>query len=575
MPNVLIVEDNVDLANVIRSLLEFENHFVEVVHTGDEGLLHVISKPYDLIILDWDLPGVSGLEILTKFRANHASTPVIMLTGKDGIDDKEMGLDKGADDYVTKPFNLKELGARVRAHLRRAASLPDATGGSAQLFLKDVRIDTESRRASKGARTYALSEREFEILTFAAKYPHIRPTDKQLLEEIWKDDGEKSDQKLRMTIRRLRKKLDPAGSIIFPHLFAGADNSSWTDTDPLLGTIFNDKYEVIKPIGDGGSGAVYIANHLTLNAPVALKVLQAHIAAKSDSARRFHREAQLLGSISHPNIVSVKDFGVTEFGSPYLVMELLVGGSLSEILETSKHLSIVRCLEIFIQIAEALEFAHSQGLVHRDIKPSNVVLTKTHNNQVLVKIIDFGMARPVDLDAKYESITQTGEVLGSPPYMSPEQCRGEEIDARSDIYSLGCALFESATGNLAFSGENPVEILVKQVMETAPEPVFPGSELPAGLQEKFKNVVQKCLEKDPLERFQSATQLKQALYDLYRLANPPAIPAQIDESDRTAQNKQRLLPSHSEVSSITKNFSFGAWLEEKKNLLNWLTARFH
>ncbi|HEY9733661.1 MAG TPA: protein kinase [Drouetiella sp.] len=578
MPNILIVEDNVDLANVIRSLLELESHIVEVVHNGDEGLTHALSRPYDLIILDWDLPAVSGLEILSKFRALSASTPVIMLTGKDGIDDKEKGLDKGADDYITKPFNLKELGARVRAHLRRAHNSPGAGAIGTQFYLRDICIDPVNKRAARGARTYSLSENEFEVLAFAARYPHISPSSKNLLNEIWKNDVEKTEQKLRMIVRRLRKKFDPAGSIIFPHLYHGIDKHSGeniSDSDPLIGSIFNDKYELIEPIGDGGSGTVYIANHLALKTPVALKILQTHFTPQSDTARRFHREAQLLGSISHANIVAVKDFGVTEFGSPYLVMELLTGGTLCEILETCHHLPVDRCLQIFTQVAEALEFAHSKGLVHRDIKPSNLMLTKTDRDQVLLKVIDFGMARPVSLDGKYENITQTGEVLGSPPYMSPEQCRGEEVDARSDIYSFGCALFESISGRLPFSGENHVQIFVKHVTELAPDLTMPGSELTEHAQEAVKTVVRKCLEKDPEKRFASARQLKQALLQL-SLTDEKLIENETPGKDRlhTAEDESKLPSVLSDENSAETIFSLSDWLNKKKILLDWLAARF-
>lgn len=515
MPNVLIVEDNVDLANVIRSMLEFESHSVDMTHNGDEGLSKILSKPYDLIILDWDLPNVSGLEILKAFRATRANTPVIMLTGKDSIDDKEVGLDGGADDYITKPFNLKELGARIRAHLRRAAS-----PSSEILHLGDIRIDIQNRRATKGARTYALSSNEIDLLALAAKYPHIRPTSRELLDEIWKNDLEKPEQKLRMIMRRLRKKLDPTRSIIFPHLYiddatnrnsASSEAAEDTESDPFVGTIFNEKYEMVELIGGGGSGLVYIAKHLTLNIPVAIKILHMTFAAQSDTERRFHREARLMAELSHINIVCVRDFGISEIGPPYIVMELLEGGSLSDIVETGKQLPIKLLVDIFMQVTTALEFAHANGLVHRDIKPSNVVLTKSNKGDVVVKLIDFGMARSIAIETNHANITQTGEVLGSPPYMSPEQCRGEPVDSRSDIYSLGCALYEAATGRLPFSGDNPVEILVKHVMQSAPEPDLSKSGMTLSMQTDLKAILDKCLEKNPADRYQSAVELRQDL----------------------------------------------------------------
>ncbi|MBS1956907.1 MAG: protein kinase [Cyanobacteria bacterium SZAS-4] len=514
MTNVLIVEDNVDLANVIRSLLEFENHTVDVFHSGDDGLANILVKPYDLAILDWDLPGVSGLQILSQFRQTGARTPVIMLTGKDGIDDKEAGLDGGADDYITKPFNLKELGARVRAHLRRATASRNKS-----VNLADISLDCSNHQVTKGARTFALTPLEFQLLEIAAKYPHLQPSFEDLAKTIWPGGREKDDSKLRLALRRLRKKLDPTGKILFAHLKSDANAASQPkpgteperepDSDPFLGTIFNGKYEILQLIGGGGCGLVYTAKHLMLETTVAVKVLHLNISSNSDTARRFHREAKLAGQLSHPNIVSVKDFGISEQGPPYIVMDLIEGTSLAETLVLHGRLPALHVINIFYQACAALEHAHSEGLVHRDIKPSNLMLMNDGAVDPTVKIVDFGLARTIEVEQGLANITQTGDVIGSPPYMSPEQCRGEVVDKRSDIYSVGCAMFEALHGKPPFMGADPVAILIKHVMEQPPAIIIEN--VPPPLDTAISKVVAKCLEKNRNDRYQSAAELMEAL----------------------------------------------------------------
>jgi DNA-binding response OmpR family regulator len=539
---LLVVEDNLDLAGVVRSLLEFEGHRVEVVHSGTEGLSLILSRPYDLVILDWDLPGVSGLDILAAFRKIGARTPVIMLTGKDSIEEKELGLDGGADDYLTKPFNMKELGARVRAHLRRSGAGGAASSG--QVSLGDISLDGANLRASRAGRNHALPEAEYRLLEFAAKYPHIRPSFADLAAVVWSDQQEDNLQKLQAAIRRLRKKFDPAGQLIFPHLSTvmasegsggnvsstvskavssaissggtGSSDQSDFDEDLLSGLILNGKYELGAPIGGGGCGVVYRGRHVDLDTEVAIKVLHINVLANSDTVRRFQREAKIAGLLAHPNIVAVRDFGFSEQNLPYLVMELVDGASLSEVLQQGGRPALGETIDIFVQACAGLACAHEKGLVHRDIKPSNLMLTNGGQGRVLTKIVDFGLARAVEADLGQTKITQTGHVLGSPPYMSPEQCRGEALDARADIYSVGCALFEALHGRPPFCGGAPLDILVNQV--TSPPPVLVLSDQAPLVQKHINDILQRCLQKDPQLRYQSAAQLGTVLSEFAELA---------------------------------------------------------
>jgi len=556
MPRVLVVEDNIDLTNVVRSLLEFENHSVDIFHTGTEGLYYILANPYDLVILDWDLPEVSGLEILKQFRQRGARTPVIMLTGRSTVEDMEAGLDEGADDYLAKPFNMKELGARVRAHIRRAGN---ATNDS--INLGDINIDLINKRVSKGGRTHTLPEPEFQLLELAAKYPHIVPTSEDLLASIWSGDLEKSEPKLKMAIRKLRKKFDPKGSVIFSHLYpelrsdgVGPFNKNLADADldidPYLGTIFNDKYELVELIGGGGSGLVYRATQLNLGSNVALKVLHMKALSLSDTLPRFQREARVTGLLSHLNIVAVRDFGVAEKGEPYLVMELVDGASLAEYLKQYGRPPLREVIDIFSQACAGLEHAHQKDIVHRDIKPSNLMLIHNGDEGVVVKVVDFGLARSVNV-SQGEQITQIGDVLGSPAYMSPEQARGEALDRRTDIYSLGCALFETLQGVPPFVGSDSVDILVKQITSDAPEMTLDG--LAPLLQIKLNTIVGKCLAKDREQRYQSAAQLKEALGQVM---------------------SGQAVPEVTPVEALSQSVKLGSWSGRKEELLSWFNRRF-
>lgn len=555
MTRVLIVEDNLDLANVVRSLLEFENHTVDVFHTGTEGLHSILSNPYDLVILDWDLPGVNGFEILTQFRQIGARTPVIMLTGKDTIEEKEAGLDGGADDYLTKPFNMKELGARVRAHIRRSA-----VGSSTTINFGDISLDCANQRATRGGKTHQLPVQEFQLLEFAAKYPHIKPSCEELLKSVWPSDTDKNEQILRMAIRRLRKKFDPTARLIFSHLFPEAkqafdsldENGGDTapDADPFIGTILDGKYELTDLIGGGGSGLVYRGKHVVLGNTVALKILHLSVLSRSDMVQRFQREARLTGLLSHPNIVAVRDFGLSQQNQPYLVMELIEGASLGEVLEKHGRPPLFECVNIFYQACAGLEHAHKKGLVHRDIKPSNLMLTDNGTAGVMVKLVDFGLARTTAVEPGIAKITQTGHVFGSPPYMSPEQCRGMEVDARADIYSVGCAFFEALQGWPPFLGKDPVDVLIKHVSEPPPPLVF--EDVPYQVHIRLSNIVAKCLHKDPDKRYQSVSDLMRAL-------------DQVLSENRPVESEAMVTPA---------DMAEKPWGEHKKNVLAWLGRRF-
>jgi serine/threonine-protein kinase len=275
-------------------------------------------------------------------------------------------------------------------------------------------------------------------------------------------------------------------------------------------TAYNGRYELLTHIARGGMAEVYLARDLLLDRSVALKVLFPELSVDRSFVERFRREAQAAARLSHPNIVSVYDWGQADT-TYFIVMELVDGEALSTLLRAQGALPPERAVSIAMAVASALDYAHRHGVVHRDIKPGNVLLAEDGQ----VKVTDFGIARAANAD---DSLTQTGAVMGTASYFSPEQAQGESLDGRTDIYSLGVVLYEMVTGQVPFRAETPLAIAYKHVRE---EPVPPRALNPA-VAPDLDAVIVKCLAKDPNRRYQSAESLRQ---DLQRFASGRGVAA--------------------------------------------------
>ncbi len=265
--------------------------------------------------------------------------------------------------------------------------------------------------------------------------------------------------------------------------------------------IFNGRYELHRRLGRGGMAEVYLARDQMLDRPVAVKVLFPALATDAGFVERFRREAQSAANLQHPNVVSVFDWGEAN-GTYFIVMEYVEGHTLAEMLRDEGRLHPDRAAEITADIAAALGFAHRNGVVHRDVKPGNVLVTPDGQ----VKVADFGIARAIS-DTSDQNLTKTGSVMGTATYFSPEQARGAPVDPRSDIYSLGCVLYEMTTGHAPFSGDSAVAIAYKHVQEN---PVPPRQIDPA-LPETLEAITLKCLAKNPANRYPSAQDLRSDL----------------------------------------------------------------
>ncbi|HNB24451.1 MAG TPA: serine/threonine-protein kinase, partial [Candidatus Melainabacteria bacterium] len=290
-------------------------------------------------------------------------------------------------------------------------------------------------------------------------------------------------------------------------------------TDSLLGSIFAEKYEILAVTGRGGMSTVYKARHTLMDNFVAIKILNSALVNDPLHIERFTKEAKTLSGLKHPNIVQVFDFGISENSKPYLITEYLQGESLADILQTSTNIPAQRAVSIFLQVCDGLSVLHKKGIVHRDLKAGNIFLVHEADASDVVKILDFGIAKMLDDENKDQKLTKDGEVFGSPLYMSPEQCTGRKVDARSDIYSLGCVMYECLTGSLPHIGGSPFETMNKQCNEPtlSLRGIAPELPIPALLDE----LVMKALMKDPQERQQTAEELKASLLDAAKRSRLP------------------------------------------------------
>ncbi len=420
MARILLVDDDHFQQDTAKQWLAVEGHSVECALTGGEGWEKMISGEFDLVILDWDLPDIQGIDILKRFRAEGMTTPVLLLTGRLAVDNKIEGLDYGADDYLTKPYHGKELAARIRLALRK-------------------------------------------------------------------------------------QELQPA--VAKP---LGVGNEDVLKRADLAGTTLAARYEVMSILGEGGVGLVLKARHSHLDKYMAIKMIQ-RTELKEETAGRFEQEARLVSRLCHPNIAAVHDFGITERGQPYMVMEFVEGTGLLQLLEAHGGLQVEQALAIAMQICDGMSHAHGLGIVHRDLKPANVMLKESKSGACEVKILDFGCAKVRSFNEQKRSqvVSRVGEILGSPPYMSPEQIQGNPVDGRTDIYSLGCLLYETLTGCVPHIGKDSIETMVKHLQEdhipltkSRPDLNFPND---------LERVIAKALEKEPEQRYQSMSDFKSDL----------------------------------------------------------------
>ncbi|MDZ4838333.1 MAG: serine/threonine-protein kinase, partial [Candidatus Melainabacteria bacterium] len=302
-------------------------------------------------------------------------------------------------------------------------------------------------------------------------------------------------------------------------------------TDLLVrnGQVFADKYELLDCIGSGGMGVIYRARHLILDKVVAIKVLHTN-STDPNLIMRFQREAKAASSLNHINVITVYDFGVFEGTAPYMVMDYLKGRTLQEIIDQKEELSLREKLDIIEQILAALVHAQKKSILHRDLKPGNIMVLEEDGDPRVIKLLDFGLAKLLGREDQV-ALSTVGSAMGSPAYMSPEQATGLKVDARSDLYSLGCIMYEMLTGVPPLLGETSMETLMNRLNRKVP-PISdfltdskrsraynPSREVPT-IVELF---VAKLLERDQRDRFQSAQEARNYLNTIWEYVDAPDV----------------------------------------------------
>jgi eukaryotic-like serine/threonine-protein kinase len=299
-------------------------------------------------------------------------------------------------------------------------------------------------------------------------------------------------------------------------LRADSTVAAYVPLDPLVGQVLDDKYRLDERLGEGGMGTVYRAAHLLIDRPVAVKVLHQRFVEDEAAQQRFRREARAAGRLRHPNAVAVTDFGQTADGRAYIVMELLEGRTLREVLTADAPLPFARAVALACQAAAAVEAAHESGVIHRDLKPGNIFVAERRDSPPLVKVLDFGIAKLAadsSDDSDSRNLTQTGVMIGTPRYMSPEQCDGEGLTPASDVYSLGILLYEMLTGVAPFNGPTPLAV----ALQHSAKPPRPPRELVPAIPAELERVVLHALAKRPGERPADAGEFRRELGATARL----------------------------------------------------------
>ena len=267
-------------------------------------------------------------------------------------------------------------------------------------------------------------------------------------------------------------------------------------------------YEIVAPLGEGGMAAVYKAYQPAMERFVAVKVLSRKLAESGEFTTRFQREAILLAQLQHPHILPVFDYGQEE-GYSYIVMPFLQNGTLAELLQTRRR-TLTEVHQIMNQLGGALGYAHARGMIHRDVKPSNVLIDEQGN----CLLTDFGLARMVE--ASSDQLTSAGAIMGTPAYMSPEQGKGDALDGRSDLYSLGIILYEMITGQVPYRDKFPMMVVIKHIRDPLPPP----HEFAPDLSDALERVLIKSLAKEPDERYQTAEDFLQAIQKAMQANSP-------------------------------------------------------
>ena len=471
--DILIVDD-IDIVRLGLKLALTNSPIYRVVGECSDGQSAVAMADRfhpDVVLMDIGMPKMDGIEAAAQIKKQAPKSRVIMFTSHD--DDTEIlaAFGAGADGYCIKDLSSSDLRMAIGRVFEGERWIdPRLVKQLAALTGKNQRQAQEQRNKFTADQAPAPNSGKF-----------LEPS-----ASIAVAEASQSEQ-LRTSI-----------------------SSSTTPAILKAEGVFAGRYRIEKVIGSGGMGMVYKAMHVFLERNVAIKVLHPESALDLKTIAQFKRESQAASALKHPNIVTVYDFAVTDLGEPFLVMDYVDGISLDKLFERTNFHEKKRYLDIFMQVCDGLAVTHAHGLVHCDLKPSNIMIEIDASGSDCVRIVDFGLAKAIPKAPTVQSkLTDSFEITGSPLYMSPEQCSSSCLDARSDIYSLGCIMYEAFTGKPVFNGKSAYKVFSQHLSE---QPLPFAAILPAEQNlSALETIVFKTLKKRPEERYQSILELQQDL----------------------------------------------------------------
>jgi len=451
-----------------------------VAENGEQAVRKYTDSKPDVVLMDMRMPGMDGLEACRQIRAVDKNAKIIFLTNNDAIEDVFSAFSSGASGYCLKDVEPTKLVDFIRKANEGGISIDSRIAVDMLRFLtsKDAMPDLKATaQMYNGTR---LNARDAEVLG-------------QLINGT---PNEKMSVNTKLSVINILNKVAVLSD----------SGLSVSQTSTVSAASVAEKFEFIELLGKGGMGTVYKARNRTTAELVAIKTF---IPTTPSAWQRFVQEASIMTKLSHSSVVKVFDFLLDSDGTAYLVMELVDGPSLLNVIECGGAIVQKEAVPIFRQCADALEHLHRAGVVHRDIKPSNIILYCEDETTILPKIVDFGVSK-CDNVVSSDRLTVQGEVLGSPLYMSPEQCRGDDVTRLSDIYSMGCVMFEVLSGFPPFVGETYFDTMTMHTRSPVPN-LREWMNAKHDLAPELTSIIEKCLAKFPADRYQSAELLVQDL----------------------------------------------------------------
>jgi len=511
---VLIVDDQPIVRAGLRLSLEKLKR-LRVVGESADGETAITDAQHlhpDVVLMDIGLPGMDGSEATWRIKQESPRIRIIMFTSHDSPKDITAALGAGADGYCLKDASAEQIASAIDTVTRGEVWIDPTLADSVLLLVQ------HKEPADKHDQDVQLSATEIRVLELiSAGFEKIG------IAHDMEMDAEAVVGVMRNIIRRYsgnsRKMAMQPDSVSVPKIVTDSSFShEWfaATLEATEGVVIAEKYLLEELLGAGGIGTVFKARHLYMDRAVALKLLKPQYDEDAQVIRAFQQEAKALASFKHKNIVDVYDFGITGLGQPYLVMEFIKGTDLDMVLQSDQNrkLEYRRFLSIFLQVCEALAAAHARDIIHCDLKPGNIfVLQGSDETEEVIKLVDFGLAKSVPRNATVQSqATDSFLVAGTPSYMPPEQCSGRGIDKRSDIYALGCVMYEALAGINPFNADSPMESFARQ-FEFTPPPVS-GFCPEAPIDPELEQCIAKMLAKNPIQRHQSVQEVWAVLNQL-------------------------------------------------------------